>query len=98
MPRATTPVELTCLRNASNLEQLEEPWLMLMASKESELVALSMRVFGLSMMKMIREVWVEEFAGIHSPMTPAGRGDTKVDTTLKSVSTYSHLLSSPEIP
>jgi len=71
MPRATTPVELTCLRNASNLEQLEEPWLMLMSSKQPELVALSMRVFGLSMMKVIREVWVEEFAGIPSPVTPA---------------------------
>ena len=98
MPRATTPVELTCLRNASNLEQLEEPWLMLMASKQPELVALSMRLFGLSLMKVITQVWVEEFAGIPSPVTPAGGGDTKVDTTLKSVSTYSHLLSSPEIP
>ena len=91
-------MEVTCLHNASNLEQLETPWLMLMASKQPELVALSMRLFGLSLLKVITQVWVEEYAGIPSPVTREVGGDTKVDTTRKSVSTFSYLLASPEIP
>ena len=85
MPRATTPVELRCLRNPSNLEQLETPWLMLMASKQLELMALSMQLFGLSLMKLITQVWVEAFAGIPSPMTPA----EKWTSAPQNVSTFS---------
>ena len=97
--RQRDSIEMFCLQQLANLDELEGPWAELMAIGDPTGAALALRLFGLHLMKTGSMLVALEQS---KPKTDCLQGswtwDTKVDTAPKSVSTSALFLSSPEIP